>query len=99
MMFEMRAALHRPPQLQEKCLFTILPAHSHMRPRLQELSNTATLLSRNMPVLSVCSHRVPSYYSWHSVYVDGDGEALPQGTEQTHMHINIYLARDAREHY
>lgn len=25
-------------------------------------------------------------------------EALPWGTEQTHMHINIYLARDAREH-
>lgn len=26
------------------------------------------------------------------------GEALPWETEQTHRHINIYLARDAREH-
>lgn len=72
-MFEMRAALHRPSELHKKCLFTILRAHIHMRSHLQELSNTTALLSRNMSVLSVCSHRISSYYSWHSVHVDDEG--------------------------
>lgn len=99
MMFEMRAALHRPTQLHEKCLFTILRVHIHMRSRLQELSNTAALLSRNTSVLSVCSHRISSYYSWHSVHVDDEGgRTAMRERANTHAYKHLPCERDAREH-
>lgn len=98
MMFEMRAALHRPSQLHEKCLFTILRVHIHMRSRLQELSNTEALLSRNMSVLSVCSHRIPSYYSWHSVQVDDEGgRTAMRERANTHAYKHLPCERRWRE--